>query len=133
DTIGQIETKPSVYPSGGANGNQHWVIRRWLSEVSGTIHVDWHVAKKDLTGSGLTASVYQNGTQRDTFPLTAADFVGTNRTIVIAGVQSGDAIDLVIAPGADIAGDFCYLNATIHGNGTLAGQFASDVGNLMTN
>ena len=133
DTIGQIEMRPSVFTTGGTNGNQHWVIRRWISEVSGTIHVDWHIAKKDLTGSGVTTAVYQNGTQRDTFTLAAADFVGTNRTIVISGVQVGDAIDLTMATGADVIGDLCFLNATIHGNGTLAGQFASDVGNLMTN
>jgi hypothetical protein len=133
DTIGQIESRPNVFTTGGTNAHQHWVIRRWLSEVSGTIHVDWHVAKKDLTGGGVTASIYQNGTQRDTYVLGGADFVGTNRTVVINNVQVGDAIDFAIAAGTDIIGDLCFLNATIHGSGTLAGQFTSDVGNLMSN
>jgi hypothetical protein len=133
DTIGRIETQPNVFATGGTNAHQHWVIRRWLSEVSGTIHVDWHISKKDLTGGGVTASIYQNGTQRDTFVLPGADFVGTNRTITISGVQVGDAIDLAVAAGTDVIGDLCFLNATIHGDGTVAGQFASDVGALMTN
>ncbi|MCI0747500.1 MAG: hypothetical protein L0Y58_19010, partial [Verrucomicrobia subdivision 3 bacterium] len=133
DTIGQVEMRPSVFPTGGTNGHVHWVMRRWISEVSGAISVDWHIAKKDLTGSGVTATVYQNGSQRDIFVLSATNFAGTNRTIVIPGVQVGHAIDLAIAPGTDVIGDTCFLNATIHGSGTLAGQFASDVGNLMTN
>jgi len=138
DTIGQLEMRPSAFATGGANGNTHWAIRRWISEVSGTIQVDWHIGKKDLTGSGMVGGIYQNGTQRDTFSITAADFVGTNRTITISGVQVGDAIDIVATPGTvsatdAISGDVCFLNAVIHGNGTLTGQFASDVGNLMTN
>jgi len=133
DIIGRIEARPSIFTTGGVRGNQHWVIRRWISEVSGTVQIDWHIGKKDTTGGGVTAAVYQNGTQRDTFNLAATDFIGTNRTITIANVQVGDAIDFTLAPGADIIGDLCFHNATIHGNGTLAGQFTSDVGGLMTN
>jgi hypothetical protein len=138
DTIGQTEMRPSAFQTGGPVGNTHWAIRRWVSEVGGTIHVDWHIGKKDLTGNGMVGAIYQNGTQRDTFSISAADFTGTNRTITISGVQVGDVIDLAVTPGTItppeyISGDLCFLNATIHGNGTLAGQFASDVGNLMTN
>ncbi len=133
DTIGQILTRPSVFVTGGVKGNEHRVIRRWVSEVAGTLHVDWHVGKKDLTGGGVTFFLMHNGTQRDTLALTAADFTGTNRTTVVSGVAVGDAIDFVIAPGPDVIGDFVFLNATIHGSGTVAGQFASDVGAMMTN
>jgi len=133
DVIGQIETRPSRFTTGGIKGEEHRVIRRWISEVAGTLHADWHVGKKDPTGSGLTLTIFQNGTQRDTFTLGAGDFVGTNRTTTITGVAVGDVIDFVIAPGADIIGDLCFFNATLHGSGTLAGQFASNVGSLMTN
>jgi len=141
DTIGQIEMMPSAFQTGGTRGATNWVIRRWVSEVSGTIQVDWHIGKKELTGNGMVATIYQNGTQRDTFAITAADFIGTNKTITIASVQVGDLIDIAVTPGIItagtlpdfITGDLCFLNATIHGSGTLAGQFASDVGNLMTN
>ena len=133
DLIGQIETRPSRFLTGGVNAEEHRVIRRWTSEVAGTLHADWHLGKKDATGSGLTLTIYQNGVQRDTYTLGGADFVGTNRTTVISGVAVGDAIDFMIAPGADVIGDLCFFNATIHGSGTLAGQFASEVGSLMTN
>ena len=133
DAIGQFETRPSIFPTGGTKGNEHRVIRRWTSEVAGTLHVDWHIAKKDLTGGGVNFFLLHNGVQRDTYTLNATNFVGTNRTTVLTGVAIGDAIDLMIAPGADVIGDTCYFNATLHGAGTLAGQFTTDVGNLMTN
>ncbi len=133
DTLGQLETRPSIFTTGGIKGNDHRVIRRWISEVAGTVHADWHIGKKDLTGAGMTLTIYQNGTQRDTYTLAAADFVGTNRTSVITGVAVGDAIDFMVSCGADVIGDIASFNATLHGSGTLAGQFASDVGNLMTN
>ena len=133
DTIGQIETLPSIFTTGGVNAQEHRVIRRWISEVAGTIYVDWHIGKKQLSGSGVTLTIYLNGTSRDTYSLAFADFAGTNKSTTITGVQVGDAIDFVVSPGADVIGDLSFFNATIHGSGTLAGQFASDVGNLMTN
>lgn len=133
DTIGQLLTRPSTFPTGGVKGNEHRVIRRWISEVAGTLSVDWHIGKKDLTGGGVTFFLFHNGAQRDTYVLTGGDFTGTNRTTVITGVAVGDAIDFVVAPGADVIGDVCHFNATIHGSGTLAGQFSSNVGSLMTN
>ena len=131
DTLAQVETQPSIFPTGASN--EHWVIRRWVSEVSGNIQVDWHIGKKDLTGAGVIGTVFQNGTSRDTFSLPGGDFVGTNRTITITGVQVGDVIDFAVAPGTDIIGDLCFLNATIHGTGSLSIQFVSNVGGLMTN
>lgn len=133
DTIGQFEARPSIFTTGGLKGNEHRVIRRWISEVAGTLQVDWHISKKDLSGGGVNFFLFHNGTQRDTYTLTATNFVGTNRTTVITGVAVGDAIDFMVAPGADVIGDTSFFNATIHGHGTLAGQFASDVGGLMTN
>ena len=133
DTIGQIETRPSRFTTGGVNAEEHRVIRRWISEVAGTLQADWHIGKKDTTGTGLTLTIYQNGIQRDTYTLAPADFVGTNRTTIISGVAIGDAIDFMIAPGTDVIGDICFFNATLHGSGTLAGQFASNVGSMMTN
>lgn len=133
DVIGQMETRPSIFPTGGIKANEHRVIRRWVSEVAGTLQIDWHIAKKDLSGAGVTFFLYHNGTQRDTYALAAANFAGTNRTTVITGVSVGDAIDFVVAPGTDVIGDSCFFNATVHGIGTVAGQFASNVGGLMTN
>ena len=132
DTIGETLTRPSVIETGGTNGNEHWVIRRWVSEVSGPVVVDWHAAKKRIGGTGVTVNVYQNGTQRDTANITGTDFAGILKQTTMT-VQAGDLIDFSMAPGADVDDDICTFNATIHGTTTLAGQFVSDVGNLMTN
>jgi hypothetical protein len=133
DEIGPLASTPNISPVGGANGQQHWVIRRWVSEVSGTLHIDWHVGKQTLAGGGVTAKVFQNGTQRDTVTLGATDFAGATRTVVLTGVAVGDFIDFTLEPGADIIGDSTFLNAVIFGSGSLSNQFVTDVGGLMTN
>src|SRR6185436_12048947 len=47
DEIGQRIMNPN-----GLNHDQrHWVIRRWLSEVDGTLFVDWSVAKPQGDGA----------------------------------------------------------------------------------
>ena len=133
DRIGQYTCHPSIFTTGGTNSNQHWVIRRWTSEVAGTLQVDWHLSKRDLTGGGVTGKVFRNGTQVDTVTVTATDFNGAVRTIAIPAVQVGDFIDFTVEPGADVIGDDCFFNAVIHASGTLSNQFTSNVGGLMTN
>ena len=138
DTLGQILCRPSQSSGDSPDALQHWVIRRWVSEISGSITIDWHFGKQDLTGEGTVAKVFRNGTQLDTISLTAADFVGTNKTIAPFTVQAGDVIDFTVEPGnsspfPNSIGDICFLNATISGSTTLANQFASDVGAAMRN
>ncbi len=133
DMVGQVVCRPNIFPSGTTNGLEHWVIRRWVSEFGGSISIDWHFAKKDMTGAGATAKVFHNGTQRDIITLAANDFTGANKFIPAFNIQAGDAIDFTVEPGAELAGDICFLNATIHGSTTLSSQFNTDVGLLMTN
>jgi len=133
DRIGQTLCQPNIYPTGTTNGLEHWVIRRWVSEITGPVFIDWHFSKRDLTGAGATAKIFQNGTQRDSIVAAAGDFFGTNKTTTTFNVQAGDLIDFTVEPGADIVGDLCLLNATIYGVTTLSNQFRSDVGQLMTN
>ncbi len=134
DRIGQITCQPNIFPSvSTTNAQEHWVIRRWVSEVAGTLYVDWHLAKKELLGNGATAKIFRNGTQIAAMAITGGDFAGSNRTDTISGVQVGDLIDFSVEPGPDIVGDTCFFNATIHAYSTLANQFRTDVGTLMTN
>src|SRR5205085_1383144 len=62
DTLGQLLSRPNLYPAGGTDALEHWVIRRWVSDISGQITIDWHFAKMDLTGEGTIAKVFRNGT-----------------------------------------------------------------------
>lgn len=134
DRIGQILCQPNIFPSSSTtNSQEHWVIRRWVSEVAGTLYIDWHLGKKELLGGGATAKIFRNGAQIAAMTITGADFVGSNRNDVIANVQVGDIIDFSLEPGVDIVGDTCFFNASIHAFTTLANQFRTDVGAMMTN
>ena len=133
DRIGQYTCTPNIFPSGGTNAYQHWVIRRWTSEVAGTLLIDWHLSKRDLTGGGVTGRIFRNGAQVDTLTVAAAEFNGVVRTVSIPGVQVGDLLDFTVEPGADIIGDDCFFNAVIHATSTLSNQFTSNVGGVMTN
>lgn len=134
DRIGQFTAQPNIFPSTSTtNAQEHWVIRRWVSEIAGTLHVDWHLGKKDLTGGGATAKLFRNGTQVVAMTVTGGDFVGSNRTDTIANVQVGDFIDFSIEPGADIVGDICSFSATISGSTTLSNQFRTDITGSMAN
>jgi hypothetical protein len=134
DYIGQTFCKPSTNFVGSSTNNlEHWVIRRWVSEVTGVVQIDWHFSKRELTGINTTAKIFQNGTQRDTITVSTNDFVGSTKTTLSFNVSAGDLIDFTVEPGADIVGDLCSLNATIFASTTVSNQFLSDVGNLMTN
>ncbi len=136
DLIARDYWRPSIFPSATTNGLEHQVIRRWVSEISGPVSIEWRLAKKDPTGSGVTGSLFQNNVSRDTLTLTGNNTNGQTKTITI-NVQAGDTIDFLLSPantGAnDIVGDETYFSATIRGATTLAGQFQSEVGSLMTN
>ena len=139
DTLGQILTKPSIgFPIASTNRNEHWVIRRWVSEVSGTLYVDLHAGKSDLTGTGVGIRILRNGTVAASFSLAAADFTGFTTNAVLSGVQAGDVIDLAVDPTRqssvnDPIGDVAFLNAVIHAAVTLSNQFVSNIGGVMTN
>jgi len=133
DLIGQLECMPSIYPSGTTNGNDHRIVRRWVSELTGTLYIDWHLSKKDLTGGGVIGRVYRNGAQLDTVTTAGNDFAGASRAITVSAVQAGDFIDFMVEPGIDVVGDLSFFNATIHAVTTLSNQFRTDVGAVMTN
>lgn len=85
------------HPNGSNNGAEHWVIRRWVSKVSGTITVDWFLAKANVSGgNGVTGRIYHNNTQRDSATIAFNNGTGTNRSVVITGVQVGDTIDYAL-------------------------------------
>ncbi|HKQ36748.1 MAG TPA: lamin tail domain-containing protein [Verrucomicrobiae bacterium] len=135
DRIGQYTAQPSIFTTvSSTNAQEHWVIRRWVSEIAGTLHVDMHLSKQDVTGGGASAKIFRNGVQvGTTLTVAGGDFAGITRTEVISNVQVGDLIDFSIEPGADIVGDSCFFNASIYGVTTLSNQFQSDVRTAMQN
>ena len=136
DQIGQIFERPN----GINNGAEHWVIRRWLSKVSGTVVIDWHLAKQNTVaggGNGVTGRVFhKGGAVKDTVSIQGNDGVGVTRALVINNVQVGDPIDFALDPrgfnaATDDGSDGSFLNATIYGYANLTADIASDVGSSM--
>lgn len=112
-----------MHPNGNNSGQEHWAIRRWTSEVSGAVTIQWQARKQESGGNGVTARVYLNGVQRDTVLLAGNDLVGVTKMLVLGSVQAGDVIDFAVAPTgaqslADDRSDGTYLSATIR---TMAG------------
>ncbi|HXG46422.1 MAG TPA: CotH kinase family protein, partial [Methylomirabilota bacterium] len=87
-----------MHPNGRNNNEEHWVIRRWVSEVAGSITVDWTLAKANPAGNGVTGIILHNGAERDKFSIAGANTTGVSRSITIHNVQIGDFIDVALTP-----------------------------------
>ncbi len=134
DEIGQT----FMHPSGVNTGPDHWVIRRWASEVGGRIVVDWTIAKSSPGGNGVTGRVFHNGVQRDSAVIGGGDTAGLARSIVITNVEPGDFIDVALdSIGTDGAAndgsDGSTMTVVIRGAPSLAGGIATDIEGLMRN
>ncbi len=125
-------------PNGFNAPPMHWPIRRWISEVSGSITVDWSILKLQASGGGVTARVFHNGVQRDTITLPGTNANTVFRSINISGVSVGDPIDIVV-DSAGLGGSFgdggdrCWVTATIRGRPSLTPYVASSVETAMRN
>lgn len=134
DEIGQHVMNPNGFNA----PPMHWVIRRWMSEVSGSITVDWSVLKLQALGGGVTARVFHNGVQRDAVTLPGTNANTVFRSVTITGVQVGDPIDIVLDPAGlggsfGDGGDRCRMTATIRGRPNLTPYIASSLETAMRN
>jgi hypothetical protein len=123
-------------PNGYNNPPIHWVIRRWISEVSGPLTVNWTLNKLANTGAGLTVRLFRNGLEQDSALVPATNAMITTRQFSLADVQEGDLIDLAVDPAGvggayGDGGDRSLFTAEIRGRPSLAGQFASDLQGVM--
>lgn len=85
------------HPNGNNNGNVHWAVRRWQSDVQGTIRLSVRHAKSNTGGgNGTTARVFRNGTPVWTNTVAGTDGTGVATSLEIPGVQMGDFIDFAI-------------------------------------
>jgi hypothetical protein len=137
DRIGQYW----MMPNGTNSGAEHWVIRRWVSEISGPVTLEWAAFKSfrdqyHLGGGGVTLRVFQNGVQRDAALLRSNDVFGIRRTVRLASVQVGDRLDLALDPTNEDGRphddqDTTVVTVVIRGLQSLAGQAATDLEGLM--
>ncbi len=134
DEVGQQSVHPN---SPGAAGGEHWMIRRWVSQVSGSLIVDWHFGKAVSGGSGATARIFLKASGAAAAPkatalITGTNVFGTNLITTITGVQQGDALDFVFDAGgvagvSDDVGDSLLFDARIFGPASLTPFVATDL------
>ena len=134
DTIGQTD----MHPNGINNAAEHWVIRRWASEVGGRITVNWTMAKANLAGNGVTGHLFHNGVQMDVAAIAGTDGAGVNRSVIITNVHVGDFIDLALDPtgnlgATDDGSDGSRMTMVIRGTPTLTDVIASNIETSMKN
>jgi len=91
------------HPNGSNNGNEHWAIRRWVSEVAGNVTVHFRIAKSNIGGgNGVTGRIFHNGVERFTRTIAFNDNGTLTNDVSITGVMIGDFIDIALdATGTD--------------------------------
>jgi hypothetical protein len=105
-----------VHPNGpNTFPGEQWAVRRWVSEVSGTVDIDGHFAANNpgMAGAdGVTFLLMLNPTTLLSRSIASGDTVGQDFHLT-AAVRHGDTLDFVVAPGANDWRDGTAFNATV--------------------
>jgi hypothetical protein len=126
------------HPNGVNSSQEHWVIRRWVGQVSGRLTVDWTLAKANPAGNGVTGHLFHNGVQKDVAMIAGTDSVGVARNVVITNAQIGDVFDLALDPtgvggATDDGSDGSTMTMVIRGRPSLSSGIATDISAAMQN
>ncbi len=87
----------ALHPNGTNNTEEHWAIRRWVSDHDGEVAMHWHMRKTSVGNTGVTGILFLNGEQIDRATIAGNDDLGVNR-IVVRTIATGDKIDLALSP-----------------------------------
>ena len=89
----------NLHPNGLNNGDEHWNIRRWASEVTAetTVQFVWNTRKQAAAGTGITGGIWINGTKFVAVAVAGSNTAGTIRTNY-ARLKPNDIVDLVLSP-----------------------------------
>ena len=88
----------AVHPNGTNNAQEHWVVRRWTSTVTGAVSVSYKVQKTNGFGGGVGIRAFHNNLEKDSVMIAGGDTAGTTRTFVIPSIGIGDTIDVCLTP-----------------------------------
>ena len=95
---------------------EHWAVRRWISEVEGSINISGGLQKHDAGGGdGITGYIIVDGIQIWSQYIAYDDTVGVNYNID-HNVYLGSLVDFAIAPNVNDLYDSTGFTATIKAN-----------------
>jgi hypothetical protein len=106
-----------TYPSCGGSAlhpqSSRWVVRRWVSEVAGTVRVSGGIKKYNTNGGdGVTGYIFVDGVQVWSQAVAATDSTGFEYAIEIE-VSVGSHVDFAVSPNAGDYADGTYFWSTI--------------------
>ncbi len=105
-----------VHPNGANNGDEHWAIRRWTSDFSGSVRLKWDLKKVNPNQDGVTGKVFLNGSEVDSETIAGNDTTGVTNFVDFT-VAVGDQVDMALTPeGINDRNDFAdgsAMTATI--------------------
>ena len=72
----------NMHPSGANSGDDHWAVRRYVAESSGSLEINWTLVKSSLSrgGNGVTGHVFHNGREVDAVTIAGDDTSGDSTT-----------------------------------------------------
>ncbi|MCK5831514.1 MAG: hypothetical protein KAH20_14560 [Methylococcales bacterium] len=97
--ISNIDFHPNGMSTGeGRQRVEHWAVRRWISDSSGTLSLSGKIFKNNFTaGNGVVAHIFVNGKEEFSQFISAQDKVGIDYSFNV-NVKIGTQIDFAIDP-----------------------------------
>ena len=88
-----------IVTSGGRTPLEQWAVRRWVSEVTGTVYLNVNLAKapNGLSGNGVIGHIFVGGTEVWNATIAPTDQVGVSVSIPVS-VTVGQNVDLALDP-----------------------------------
>ena len=82
-------------------GTEHWAVRRWISDVAGTLQIEGNLSKSSTYGDGTINHVFINDVAVFSQHIYGNETGGGVDYSIQAEVNVGDIIDFAIQPGAN--------------------------------
>jgi len=99
-----------AHPNALNTGDEHWAIRRWVSEVTGTVTVRFRLSKANVNcGNGVTGRILHNGNEVFSRSIAFNDPGNVTNEVTLVGLAPGDFVDFALDPrGPDgLSNDGC--------------------------
>lgn len=111
--IDSVFMHPWAYAS-EAQGNDHWAVRRWVSNVNGPVEIDISMLRgsPEVLGDGVRLHVFVNGVKRLIADLNQTNTSGLQLKL-FENVAAGSVIDFAIDPVGNPFFDGTRFNAII--------------------